>query len=235
MRYLKQLNKHKNNKTKSEMKHKTLTFRFLDMSRGGFARLFLLLLLPCLSVIGVKAADSDGGVKKKFNSGVRYSQWAINSRSNDFYANTTSFGLATYKADGTIDKERKDTKNKLDYVPGLVAKSMIEAANYYQGFSWSKPWFLSVKEYGDAYDTLIPEDGKSFDDLNGTKIYIGINSNNYASADDKKMVTTALASVKQGFIKANNTNVIPQGTLAENAGKNVAGGWWHKSTYKNQM
>ena len=112
---------------------------------------------------------------------------------------------------------------------------MIEAANYYQGFDWSKPWFLSVKEYGDAYDTLIPEDGTSFDDLNGTKIYIGINSNNYASADDKKMVTTALASVKQGFIKANKTYIIPQGTLAENAGKNVAGGWWHKSTYENQM
>lgn len=217
------------------MKHETLTFRFLDMSRGGFARLFLLLLLPCLSVIGVKAADSNGGAKVKFNSGVRYSQWAINSRATSFYANTTSFGLATYKADGTIDKERKDTKNKLDYVPGLVAKSMIEAADYYQGFDWSKPWFLSVKEYGDAYDTLIPEDGKSFDDLNGTKIYIGINSNNYASADDKKMVTTALASVKRGFIKANNTYVIPQGTLAENAGKNVAGGWWHKKTYENQM
>lgn len=232
MRYLKQLNKHKNNKTKSEMKHKTLTFRFLDMSRGGFARLFLLLLLPCLSVIGVKA-DSNGGVK--FNSGVRYSQWAINSRANDFYANTTPFGLATYKADGTIDKPRNDTKKKLDYVPGLVAKSMIEAADYYQGFDWSKPWFLSVKEYGDAYDTLIPKDGKSFDDLNGTKIYIGINSNHYASADDKKMVTTALASVKQGFGNANNTYVIPQGTLAEKAGKNVAGGWWHKSTYNNQM
>lgn len=232
MRYLKQLNKHKNNKTKSEMKHKTLTFRFLDMSRGGFARLFLLLLLPCLSVIGVKA-DSNGGVK--FNSGVRYSQWAINSRLHDFYANTTHFGLATYNADGTKSKERIDSKNKLDYVPGLVAKSMIEAADYYQGFDWSKPWFLSVKEYGDAYDTLIPKDGKSFDDLNGTKIYIDIYSNRYASADDKKMVTTALASVKQGFRNANNTYVIPQGTLAEKAGKNVAGGWWHKSTYNNQM
>ena len=74
-------------------------------------------------------------------------------------------------------------------MPGLVAKATIEAADYYQGFDWSNPWFLSVKEYGDAYDTLIPEDGTSFDDLNGTKIYIGINSNNYASADDKKMVT----------------------------------------------
>ena len=48
------------------MKHETLTFRFLDMSRGGFARLFLLLLLPCLSVIGVKAADSNGGGNIQF-------------------------------------------------------------------------------------------------------------------------------------------------------------------------
>ena len=47
------------------MKHKTLTFRFLDMSRGGFVRLFLLLLLPCLSVIGVKA-NSNGGGKIQF-------------------------------------------------------------------------------------------------------------------------------------------------------------------------
>ena len=98
MRYLKQLNKHKNNKTKSEMKHKTLTFRLLDMSRGGFSLLFLLLLLPCLSVIGVKA-DSNGGVK--FNSAVRYSQWAINSRAHDFYANTTKCGMATIK-DGEV-------------------------------------------------------------------------------------------------------------------------------------
>lgn len=105
MRYSKQLNKHKNNKTKSEMKHKTLTFRFLDMSRGGFARLFLLLLLPCLSVIGVKAADSNGGVKVTFNSGVRYSQWAINSRLHDFYGNQKKFGFDYYDNNGTPQKK----------------------------------------------------------------------------------------------------------------------------------
>lgn len=215
------------------MRHLTRMSRNLSRWGGGFTYLYLSLMLLCFCAIGVKAADTNGSVK--FNPGVRYSQWAINSRAHDFYANTKPFGLATYNVDGTPKELRIDSKNKLDYVPGLVAKSMIEAADYYQGFDWSKPWFLSVKEYGDAYDTLIPEDGTSFDDLNGTKIYIGINSNNYASADDKKMVTTALASVKQGFIKANKTYIIPQGTLAENAGKNVAGGWWHKSTYENQM
>jgi len=230
MSNIKQLNKHKNNKSKSEMKHETLTFSFLDMSRGGFARLFLLLLLPCLCVIGVKAADSNGGVT--FNSGVRYSQWAINSRANDIYANTTSFGLATYNADGTPNKQRKDTKNKLDYVPGLVAKSMIEAADYYQGFDWSKPWFLSVKEYGDAYSNSVPYGGGSLDDLNAVKLYIGLFNYINATETDKNNAKTAIGLAQAGLVAHNNSNSIQSGTLAGDA---VVGGWFHKTAYNNQM
>ena len=230
MSNIKQLNKHKNNKTKSEMKHETLIFRFLDMSRGGYARLFLLLLLPCLSVIGVKAADNDGGVK--FNPAVRYSQWAINSRANDFYANTTSFGLATYNADGTPNKQRKDTKNKLDYVPGLVAKSMIEAADYYQSFDWSKPWFLSVKEYGDAYSNSVPTGGGSLDDLNAVKLYIGLYYNTNATETDKSNYKTAISRAQTGLVAHNTNNSIQSGTLAGDA---VVGGWFHKEAYNNQM
>lgn len=221
------------------MKHETLTFRFLDMSRGGVARLFLLLLLPCLSVIGVKA-DSNGGVK--FNSGVRYSQWAINSRANDFYANTKPFGLATYNADGTPNKQRKDTKNELDYVPGLVAKSMIEAADYYQSFDWSKPWFLSVKEYGDAYSNSVPNGGGSLDDLNAVKLYIGLYNNINATETDKNNINatetdknnykTAISRAQAGLVAHNNSYSIQAGTLAGNA---VVGGWFHKTAYNNQM
>lgn len=231
MRYLKQLNKHKNNKTKSEMKHKTLTFRFLDMSRGGFARLFLLLLLPCLSIIGVKAADSDGGVK--FNSGVRYSQWAINSRAHDFYANTTKCGMATIK-DGEVSNSSFG-KSTLDYVPGLVAKSMIEAANYYQSFDWSKPWFLSVKEYGDKYYQKVPKTGGSLDDLNAVKLYIGLYNNTNATKTDKSNYKTAIGLAQEGLIEHNNSNSIQSGTLAEKAGYTVLGGWFHKAAYNNQM
>lgn len=212
------------------MKHETLTFRFLDMSRGGVARLFLLLLLPCLSVIGVKAADSNGGVK--FNSGVRYSQWAINSRANDFYANTKPFGLATYNADGTPNKQRKDTKNKLDYVPGLVAKSMIEAADYYQSFDWSKPWFLSVKEYGDAYSNSVPTGGGSLDDLNAVKLYIGLYNNANAIETDKSNYKNAIGRAQTGLETHNTKYAIKSGTLA---GENVVGGWFHKEAYNNQM
>lgn len=211
------------------MKHKTLTFRFLDMSRGGFARLFLLLLLPCLSVIGVKAADSNGG-GKKFNSGVRYSQWAINSRANDFYANTTKCGMATIK-DGEVSNPSFG-KNKLDYVPGLVAKSMIEAADYYQGFDWSKPWFLSVKEYGNKYYNSVPKTGGSLDDLNAVKLYIGLYNNTNATATDQNNAKTAIGLAQEGLKAHNKSYSIQSVTLAGDA---VVGGWYHKATYNNQM
>ena len=210
------------------MKHKTLTFRFLDMSRGGFARLFLLLLLPCLSVIGVKAADNDGGVK--FNSAVRYSQWAINSRANNFYANTTNCGMATIK-DGKVSKSSFG-KNKLDYVPGLVAKSMIEAADYYQDFDWSKPWFLSVKEYGDKYYGSVEDTGGSLDNLNAVKLYIGLYNNINATETDKSNAKTAISRAQTGLVAHNNSYSIPSGTLAGDA---VVGGWFHKAAYNNQM
>lgn len=231
MSNIKQLNKHKNNKNKSEMKHKTLTFRFLDMSRGGFARLFLLLLLPCLSVIGVKAADTNGGVK--FNSAVRYSQWAINSRAHDFYANTTNCGMATIK-DGKVSKSSFG-KSTLDYVPGLVAKSMIEAADYYQGFNWSKPWFLSVKEYGDKYYESVEDTGGSLDNLNAVKLYIGLFNNTSATETDKNNAKTAISRAQAGLVAHNKSNSIQAGTLAEKAGNTVLGGWFHKAAYNNQM
>lgn len=190
--------------------------------------MYLSLMLLCFCAIGVKAADTNGSVK--FNSGVRYSQWAINSRANDFYANTTSFGLATYNADGTINKQRNDTKKKLDYVPGLVAKSMIEAADYYQGFDWSKPWFLSVKEYGDTYFQQVPNAGGSLDDLNAVKLYIGLYNNK--NATEKSNYKTAISRAQAGLVAHNNSNSIQAGTLAGDA---VVGGWFHKTAYNNQM
>ena len=215
------------------MRHLTRMSRNLSRWGGGFTYLYLSLMLLCFCAIGVKAADTNGSVK--FNSGVRYSQWAINSRAHDFYANTTLFGLATYNVDGTPKELRIDSKNKLDYVPGLVAKSMIEAADYYQGFDWSKPWFLSVKEYGYAYSNSVPNGGGSLDDLNAVKLYIGLYNNTSATETDKSKAKTAIGSAQKGLVAHNESNSIQAGTLAEKAGNTVLGGWFHKTAYNNQM
>lgn len=197
---------------------------------GWILRIVPLFAMLFATVVAKAAGDGDG---VKFNPWVRYSQWAINSRAHDFYANSTAFGLAKYKADGTsVEIKRKDSKEKLDYVPGLVAKSMIEAADYYQNFDWSKPWFASVKEYGDTYYNRVPNGGGSLDDLNAVKLYIGIYNYKNASATDKTHAKTAIGLATEGLIAHNNSYSIQSGTLAGDA---VVGGWFHKTAYNNQM
>lgn len=247
MSNIKQLNKHKNNKNKSEMKHKTLTFRFLGMSRGGFARLFLLLLLPCLSVIGVKAADSNGGVK--FNSAVRYSQWAINSRLHDFYGNQKKFGfdyydnngnktalpVTWYKLDGTTKVDRT-----FDYVAGLVGKASLEAADFYQDFDWSKPWFYAAQGY--ATGTPYANTKMTLDNMNAAKMYFPILAGNLKSQEATTVANTAINAVIEHMKTYNSTYVIGSGksalnsTNANEVQKTMFGGWFHKSSdYTDQM
>ena len=205
---------------KTLVKHRrTLIFRDYQVL------VFLLTFL--LTTFGVKASN---GVK--FNSAVRYSQWAINSRANDFYANTTDFGLAKYGSDGQVITARKDTKKKLDYVPGLVAKAMIETADLYNGFSWAKPWYLSVNEYGNTYYDKVANTGGSLDDLNAVKLYFGIYNNPNSNETDKTNAKTAISRAQEGLFAHNKDNSIQSGTLA---GANVVGGWFHKTAYNNQM
>ena len=227
------------------MKHKTLTFRFLDMSRGGFARLFLLLLLPCLSVIGVKA-DNNGGVK--FNSGVRYSQWAINSRLHDFYGNQKKFGFDYYDNNGkkatTVTWYKLDGKTEVtrtfDYVTGLVGKASLEAADFYQDFDWSKPWFYAAQGY--ATGTPYTNSDMTLDNMNAAKMYFPILAGKLKSDAATKIANTAISDVIAHMKTYNSTYVIGSGKSALNssnandAQKAMFGGWFHKSTdYTDQM
>ena len=229
------------------MKHKTLTFRFLDMSRGGFARLFLLLLLPCLSVIGVKA-DSNGGVK--FNSGVRYSQWAINSRLHDFYGNQKKFGFDYYDNNGTLTKGvtwyKLDGKTKVersfDYVAGLVGKASLEAADFYENFDWSKPWFYAAQGYATGTPYANANTNMTLDNMNAAKMYFPILAGNLKSQEATTVANTAINAVIEHMRTYNSTYVIGSGesalnsTNANNVQKTMFGGWFHKSSdYTDQM
>lgn len=239
---LKQLNKHKNNKTKSEMKHKTLTFRFLDMSRGGFARLFLLLLLPCLSVIGVKAADNDGGVK--FNLGVRYSQWAINSRLYDFRGNQKAYGFAKWNSNTESLGEYANKANmKLDYVAGLVGKATLEASDYYVDFDWAKPWFKSAQAYATNYNYSAQEKAKmTLDNMNAAKMAFHIINNSKWGEDAAKTkaknaieaIITDLRYYNEYYAIGGTKSNVKE--AANDVQKSMFGGWFHKSTdYIDQM
>ena len=201
-----------------------------------------LLLLLCLIVIGVTGTKAQSDVK--FNDGVRYSQWVIDSRMNEFYANTTKCGFAVYDQNGTQTSARVDGKTSLDYVVGLVAKSIIEASQYYSQFTWAqsfaKPWFLSIQDYGNKFYSGVATSGGSLDDLNAVKLYLPLRELTKSEGTFEDNTTysntaTALNKAITGLKAHNSSYSIKSGTLAETAGNTVAGGWWHKKDYQNQM
>lgn len=187
-----------------------------------------------------------GGVK--FNSDVRYSQWAINSRLHDFYGNQKKFGfdyydnngnktttVTWYKLDGTTKVDRS-----FDYVAGLVGKASLEAADFYQDFDWSKPWFYAAQGY--ATGTPYANTDMTLDNMNAAKMYFPILAGKLMSPDAKTVATKAISDVIGHMKTYNSTYVIGSGnsaldnTNANDVQKSMFGGWFHKSTdYTDQM
>ena len=226
------------------MRHLTRMSRNLSRWGGGFTYLYLSLMLLCFSAIGVKAADTDKSVK--FNSGVRYSQWAINSRLHDFYGNQKKFGFDYYDNNGTRTKEvtwLKDGKTyqkTFDYVAGLVGKASLEAADFYENFDWSKPWFYAAQGY--ATGTRYANTDMTLDNMNAAKMYFPILAGKLKSLDAETAATTAISDVIGHMKTYNSTYVIGSGksalssTNANDVQKTMFGGWFHKSSgYTDQM
>lgn len=215
--------------------------RNLSRWGGGFTYLYLSLMLLCFCAMGVKAADINGSVK--FNSGVRYSQWAINSRLHDFYGNQKKFGFDYYDNNGTLTKEvtwLKDDGKTFDYVAGLVGKASLEAADFYENFDWSKPWFYAAQGY--ATGTPYANTNMTLDNMNAAKMYFPILAGKLMSSDAKTVATKAISDVIGHMKTYNSTYVIGSGksalnsTNANDIQKTMFGGWFHKSSdYTDQM
>ena len=223
------------------MRHLTRMSRNLSRWGGGFTYLYLSLMLLCFSAIGVKAADTNGSVK--FNSGVRYSQWAINSRLYDFRGNQKAYGFKKWNSEtGLLEEYANKTNMKLDYVAGLVGKATLEASDYYVDFDWAKPWFKSAQAYATDYKYSAQEKAKmTLDNMNAAKMAFHIINNSKWGEDAAK--TTAKNAIEAIItdLKYYNKNYVIGGTnsnvkeAANEVQKTMLGGWFHKYNYVDQV
>lgn len=207
-------------------------------------------LIPALGLLfsasTLRAADNPRGVT--FNSGVRYSQWAINSRLHDFYGNQKKFGFDYYDQNGKRTQEvtwyKPDGKTKVDrsfdYVAGLVGKATLEAADYYENFDWSKSWFYAAQGY--ATGTPYANTDMTLDNMNAAKMYFPILNGKLKSDAATTAANKAIADVVNDMTTYNATYIIGSGesaldnTNANDEQKKMFGGWFHKSTeYTDQM
>ena len=182
-------------------------------------------LTALLLVLCGNVAKAQTGLE--FKEGIRYSKWVIDSRMNDFYANTTKCGFAVYDQNGKQTADLVDKKGKLDYVVGLVAKSIIEASQYYSPFTWAqsfaKPWFLSIQNYGNKFYSGVATSGGSLDDLNAVKLYLPLREltkpgGTFEDNTTYSNTATALNKAITGLKAHNSSYSIKSGTLAETAG-----------------
>lgn len=178
-----------------------------------------------------------------FQDNARYSMLAINSRLNSFYANKSKSGFGKFDDNGVKIETEFAASTTLDYVPGLVAKAVIEAVDYYKNNPKVnvKPWYYAVQNYGNSNDIASNgKNGKSFDDLNAVKLYFKLrdlakakifaNGTTYTNEQTIQTAGTRFADALKGIKTADATYVIKSSDLP-----GAAGGWWHKSSYVNQM
>lgn len=199
-------------------------------------------MLLCFCAIGVKAADTNGSVQ--FNPGVRYSQWAINSRLHDFYGNQKAYGFAKWNS-GTesLEEYANKTNMKLDYVAGLVGKATLETSDYYVDFDWAKPWFKSAQAYATDYKYSAQGQTKmTLDNMNAAKMAFHIINNKKWGEDKAK--TTAKNAIEAIItdLRYYNENYVIGGTksnvkeaTANDVQKKMLGGWFHKYNYVDQV
>ncbi len=177
-----------------------------------------------------------------FDATKRYSEWVINSRLSDFYGNEKVMNFATYTNDGTKTTSGKSTS--LDYVPGLVAKAVLETIDYYKNNTEInvKPWFYAVQDYANNTIPSKGKNGQSFDDLNAVKLYFKLKElaqtgifpdatdTNISNSKSISTANTRFAEALHGIDLANTSYSISESLLPA-----AAGGWFHKSDYTNQM
>ena len=218
----------------------------LKMIQKSNQKVLSLLMLIVLTLTGSMEVKAQEIRDFQFNSGVRYSQWVTKSRMHDFYRNKNQDGFAVYDADG---KKSESARSAADYVPGLVAKAIVENVQYYSQYNWAQPWakafFYSMSNYCTSYYSNFTTDGGSLDNLNAAKVLFGLydmtkEGGVYAStsvaSSTKTTAQNALSNAQAAFINHNSGYKIANTTPAYTAGHTIVeGGWYHKSTYKDEM
>ena len=205
-----------------------LTHTTLRMKHTFLFALLLALFLP----LPMQAID--------FDPNMRYSREVIDACLYHFNANGTAAGFAQYDANGT-KTEKSESSRGFDYVPGLVAKAVLEAIDYYKDSAFVKPWYYSMAAYGNEYAKYSHATSTTLDDLNACKLYFGLSDLSkpgakFANATTYANCQTAKTSTLKGLENYNKTYSIPSDISKAFCGDDTyTGGWWHKKTYENEM
>lgn len=153
----------------------------------------------------------------------RYSQEVINARMSAWYNKDKIVGFPNENATNGITTPTVDAT--WDYVPGVVAKGILDTWEYYQDSTWADAWYEGLCQWGltKTADSI----GGILDDLNCTKVFLGL----YEGAKHGgRFENEANAAYFMQQLQYGATGLADHKNKYSIVGGNAAGGWMHKAT-----
>ena len=104
---------------------------------------------------------------------VRYSQEVIDARMSGWYNKDQLVGFPNANATNGVIRPSKMAS--WDYVPGVVAKGILDVWEVYQDSSWADAWYEGLAEWALTFrDEQVEMRGGILDDFNCLKVYLGL-------------------------------------------------------------
>ena len=178
------------------------------------------------SIFGVLCLSFVACTQVETEPALIYSREMINARMSAWFNKDMQVGFANANStNGIIEPAVYAT---WDYVPGVVAKGILDAWEYYQDSTWADAWYMGLSDWTDRFrDESLEFRGGILDDLNCAKVFAGL----YEGAkpggkfEDPEKAAYFMEQMKRAAKALDEHKHLY--SIAEGG---AAGGWMHKAT-----
>ena len=193
--------------------------RMRAINKGEKAMKKSFFLITLLVLVSCTPQDAN---EITFDPSVLYSREMINARMTNWYNKDTEVGFPN--ANSTNGSTSPETAASWDYVPGVVAKGILDVWEYYQDSAWADAWYEGLCAWGLQHEAT--DKGGILDDLNCTKVYLGLYkgarpSGKFENAENAAYFMEQLHRGARGLEEHKLRYTIQEGP--------AAGGWMHKA------
>ena len=183
-----------------------------------------------LALAGVVLAGCGGATGKGRGSDVRnanemrtgYSRAMINDRMSGWYNKDACVGFPN--ANSTNGVVQPETAATWDYVPGVVAKGILDVWSLYRDSAWADAWYEGLAQWVEGLNVESLEiRGGILDDLNCAKVYLGLYEGakpggKFENAERAAFYMEQMRLAAKGLEEHKEKYSLPNG------------GWMHKAT-----
>lgn len=153
-----------------------------------------------------------------------YSRAMIDARMSAWYNKDACVGFPNANSTNGITVPEQPAT--WDYVPGVVAKGILDVWEYYQDSTWADAWYLGIAQWADSLDEAELNElvrGGILDNLNCAKVFMGLYEGakpggKFENAERAERYMRQMRRAAKGLEEHKAKYSLPNG------------GWMHKAT-----